>query len=96
MLPYLLHHLPQSVDVTDPPADTNSSELRPLRVSSLHGRDHVEQLLLGLRVESPCKVARGEACRRKRKEGEQKEISSVPTKIGNKKKKQSLRADGAE
>lgn len=85
MLLYLLHHLAQSVNVADPPPNTNCSELRPLRVSSLHGRDHVEQLLLSLRVEGPCKVACGQTCRRKEDEQKTDDISSPLTKIGNEK-----------
>lgn len=87
---YLLHHLPQSVDVTYPPTNTNRSELRPLRVSSLHGRDHVKQLLLGLRVEGPRKVACGEACHRKDKRERQRtnEISPPQTNMRNAKQQQ--------
>lgn len=57
--PHLLHHPPQCVNVSDPPADTHHPELRPLWISSLHGRNHVQHLLLSFWVERPCKVTCG-------------------------------------
>lgn len=54
---YLLDAPSESVDIPDPPANAHGSQFRPLWVSLLDSRNHIDQLLLSLRMESPCKMA---------------------------------------
>lgn len=58
---YLLDAPSESVDIPDPPTNTHSSQFRPLWVSLLDSRNHIDQLLLSLRMEGPCKMASGQA-----------------------------------